>query len=132
LIIEQAVLTQLQATAALTALVSTRCYYVRAPQAVTAPYVILERQSGSREQTHDGPAHLAYAYIQIFSFASTYAVAKQIAGIIQGVFEGFSGNLGTAPYVSVGATTYEDEVDDLDPDTSLFYTAQTFKFTHNE
>jgi len=132
MLIEQAVLTELGNAAALVAIVSTRIYYVRAPQSVISPYVILSKVSASREQTHDGPAHLAYSEIQIFSFATTYTVAKEIAGIIQTTLQAFSGNMGDAPYVAVGACEYTDEVDDHDPDTNLYYVSQIFRISHYE
>jgi len=131
--IEQAVKTHLTNAAAVAALVSTRVYYVLARgQHITAPYVVITKVSAIRQQTHDGPAHLAESTFQITSYATTFTEAKQVAGVIQTALEAYAGNLGSAPYVVVGATTYDDEVDYLDEETGLFSVQQEFTFTHYE
>jgi hypothetical protein len=130
MIIETAIRTELLTDATLAGLVGSgstgRIYYTVADKDVTKPYIVLSKVSGYREHSHQGASGLAHPSIQLFSFATTYAGAKALAVRIQAVLQGYSGTLGGVGGVAVNGCTYDDEVDDYDPETSLYNVAQTF------
>lgn len=128
--IEQAILTELGNAAALVTLVSTRIYYVKAPQDVATPYIILTKISSVREHSHDGSSHLAKSRFQLSIFAETYKEVKDIAVQIQAALQAKSGNVGDSPYVAVGSIFYEDETDMYETDTGLYHTAVDYMVTH--
>jgi len=132
MIIEQGLHDKLAATAAITALVSTRIYYVRAPANVTAPYVTIQKISAPRGHTYTGPSGLAEARFQLNIIASTYTVCKSIAAAIQAVLDGFSGVMGTGG-VNVGGCFYDNETDlPYDDELGLYGLAVDYLITHEE
>lgn len=132
MLIEQAILTALFANASVKGVVADRIYYVQAPQGVTAPYVVFFKVSGPRVHSHDGASGLAHPRFQFSCFAKTYAAAKQIAGYIQTVLQGYSGTLGGTGGVTVRGCFYENETDLYEPDTGLFHIALDFYIWHKE
>lgn len=128
--IELAILTELGNASALTALVSNRIYYVRAPQNVTTPYIVFFKVSSIRNHSHDGSSHLAVSRFQFSIFADTYKECKDIAVQIQSSLQGKSGNVGDSPYVAVGSIFYLDETDMYETDTGLYHVAVDYEVTH--
>lgn len=132
MIIEQALHDKLGAAAALTALIGTRLYYVRALQDVDSPYVVLQKISAVREHAHDGPLGMVVARFQVSIFAETYKQCKDIAVEVQTALDGFTGTMGGAGGVYVGRTTYENEIDFWDENVSLFQLAVDYILQHDE
>ncbi len=130
--IEQAILTALLADAGLIAVVGERIYPVLAPQDVVKPYIVFSKISAPRDHTHDGGSGLVNARFQFSCFATTYQVAKQVAGLIQAVLQGYSGTLGGAGGVVVNGCFYEDETDLYEPDSALFHVAVDYRLWHQE
>jgi hypothetical protein len=125
-------MTALNATAGLTALVSTRIYFVKAPQDVTNPYVVVSKISGVREHAHEGASGLAHPRFQCSVFATTYKEAKSIAVQIQTALQGHSGTIGGAGGVEVNGIFYDDEVDFWEEEHGLYHIAMDFRIWHNE
>lgn len=132
MIIEQAIITALLADSALIAVVGQRIYPVLAPQDIEAPYVVINKISGPRNHSMGGSSHLVNPRFQFSCFATTYAVAKQVSGLIQTVLQGYSGTLGGVGGVAVNGCFYEDETDMYEDDTKLFHVALDFKLWHEE
>lgn len=111
MIIEQAFLTELMETSALTALISNRAYYVKAPIDVALPYLVIHSISQIPRTPYFASATGKNASrIQLSVFATTYTSCKAIVATIKAVFDGFSGTMGTAGVV-VGACFLENEYD---------------------
>ena len=132
MLIEQALMTLLNATAALTAVTSTRIYFVKSPQDVTAPYVVVSKISSVRQHDHDGAAGLAQARFQFSCFATTYTVVKTMAAAIQSALQGYSGTMGGAGGVTVNGAFYEDETDFWEEESKLYHLALDFLLWHKE
>jgi hypothetical protein len=126
MIIETAIQKELSGTAAVSALVSNRIYFVKAPQDVIKPYIVFFKVSAPREHTHDGAAGLVEARFQFDVFATTYIAAKAIAGQIQAILQGYSGTMGGAGGVYVNGCFYDDEQDLWEEDTNLYHIAMDF------
>lgn len=111
--VEEALVTKLRATSAVSTLVSTRIYPSHAPQTATTPYVVFDLVGGNVLGTHDGGSSLRDGRVSFSCIASTYASAKAIAKAIKGTLSGLKETLsGVAVAIH---TTYEDEdmYDDL-------------------
>jgi hypothetical protein len=106
--VEQMLVRELQATAAVTALVGARIYPQAAPQGTTADYVTYELVGGTNVQDMSGDGGLRRARVSFLCHAATYANAKAAAAAIQNALEGFRG---TMQGVSVGALLLEMEAD---------------------
>jgi len=130
--IEQAILKELLADSGITALIGERLHYVKAPQDVAKPYVVLLKASGPREYSHDGASELARPRFQFSCFATTYYQAKQIAEAIRSVIEAFSGTMGGDGGVEVGSCFYINESDIYEEDTRLFHVAVDYLIWHKE
>jgi hypothetical protein len=130
LIIEQALLTYLLTQSGLTALVASRIYYVKAPQDVTEPYIIMLKVSSPRNHSYDGSSHLAESRFQFSIFATTYKETKDIAIQLQNALQGKTGNIGTAPGVDVGGIFYDNETDLYEVETGLFHCAVDYRVIH--
>jgi hypothetical protein len=132
MLIEQAIKKELMDASGVTDLISTRLYYVRAPQDVTKPYVVFFKVSGPREYSHDGASELANPRFQFSCFATTYYEAKQIVTAIRTVLEGFDGMMGGDGGVSVGGCFCVNETDIYEDDTDLFHVAVDYLIWHEE
>lgn len=96
---EEALVALLLSAAGLKALVSTRVYWGRKPQAVPAkPYIVLQRIDGIRDIHMQGASGYVASRVQADIYAETYTASKQTAralvtalmgrraGIFQGIF----------------------------------------------
>jgi len=132
MLIEQAIYKYLAAQSGITDLVSTRIYYVRAPQDVTAPYIVFFKVSAPRVHSHDGGSGLAFPRFQFSCFASTYYVCKQVMEQLQTALQGYSGTMGGDGGVSVGSSIYESEYDTYEVDTELYHVVAEYVISHQE
>jgi len=130
MIIEQAILTELNTTAGLTALVGQRIYYTKAPQDVLEPYIVFIKVSSIRNHSYTGSSHFAESRFQFSIYSTTYAETKTIAKQLQTILECTSGNIGTAPGVDVGAIYYDNETDLFEPETRLYHLACDYLILH--
>ena len=130
MIIEQALMTKLNAIAALTALVSTRIYFVKAGhQDEETPYLIIQKISAPRGHTHDGPDGSVQSRFQFSAFATTYKGCKDILEAVRGGIDGSSGLWST---VQIGFCDYDNETDLWDEETGLFGLAADYLIMYLE
>lgn len=132
MLIEQALMTFLKAQSDVTDLVSTRIYFVRAPQDVSEPYIVVSKVSGPREHSHEGGDGMASPRFQLSSFSTSYATVKGIAAALQTVLQGYSGTMGGESGVKVGNILYSNEVDLYEEDTRLHHVAADYIIWHRE
>lgn len=102
------------------ALGHTRIYPLRAPQKLTAPFIIYQRTgSNDRWRSIGGPSNIAQANIQIDVYAENYEDAKNIAGTIERTLDGYRGTVyygASSPQLTVDAKaiSLQGEFDTLD------------------
>ncbi len=111
---EQALVTKLEATTAITNLVGTRMYPNIIPQEVALPALAYQRISSERSQFHDGTVFYDTARVQITIRATTYASAKSVISALKTTLSGFKGTMGGAGGVTVFETNVENELDGYD------------------
>jgi len=129
--IENALQYTLANTAGVSNLVGSRIYYVKAPQDVVKPYVVIQKISAIRFYAYSGESGLDDTRVQISIFATTYASCKAIAAAIQTAISAFVGTMGGAGGVYVGACFYDNEVDlPFDDTLKLYGLALDYKLLH--
>lgn len=132
---ELAVYTILKDAAAVSALVGSRIYPLKAPAKVVKPYVTYQRISGNRWRSFDGPTGTAQPRIQVDAYATTYAAAKGLADAIRRTLDGYAGSVATTsgPVRIGGISLMTDRdlfEDDIDP--ALYRVSMDFMVTHGE
>ena len=127
--IESALMTKLNAIAGVTALVSTKIYFVKAPQDVTAPYLVIQKISAPRSHSYEGADGLVTSRWQFTAFATTYKSVKDIGDAIRAGLDGFTGLFGA---VRVGYCLYDNETDLYDDDARLYGLAADYLINYTE
>jgi hypothetical protein len=80
--VETAVINYLLAGAAITTIVGTRVYPVARPQGSPLPAITVTRISGGPLYADDGEVGLDNARLQVDSWGTTYAAAKDLAMVV--------------------------------------------------
>ena len=118
--IEPGLYAHLSAAAGVSALVGTRIYPDRLPEAAALPAITYQRVSTVAQQGIGGLAELASARVQITAWADgpgRYSAAKEIAGAVVQSLAGFRGDWGSVP---VSGINYDGSYDiDGDPEAEL-------------
>lgn len=91
---EEGIIARLLATSGVEALVSTRVYPGRRPQASALPAIDLGRVSGAPVYSNDGETGLERARIEINCWAATYTSAKTVARAVKAALSAFFGEAG--------------------------------------
>lgn len=86
--LEGALYSKLSTTAAITALVSTRIYPVKLPEAVTYPAVTYQFVAGRSIQAQSPGGHAGHATVQITAWADSYKAARNILAAILHAIDG--------------------------------------------
>lgn len=129
MIIEQAVRDQLHSDTAIHTLVTDRIYYVKAPQDVTNPYIVLQKISGVRGHSHDGADGSVQARIQVSIFATTYKEAKDISEAVRAEIDDYKG---TMQSVTVGHCFFDNETDLFEEGEGLYGIADDYLILYTE
>ena len=132
MIIEQAILTELNTFVGLIALVGTRIYYIRAPQAVIEPYIVFFKVSAQRGYHTIADDGIVSSRFQFSVFSTTYYEAKQITAQISLALPRGPANIGTTPGVDIGGIFYNDETDLFESETQLFHIACDYLVNYYE
>lgn len=114
---EESLVALLLAHAPLTALVGTnptRVYWMRAPQAVAKPFVVLQVVTNLPDVTHQGPSGLVAGRVQADCYAETYGSAKAVSRAVTGRLSGYRGTVSGTVFDGIFKDSerdgYEDEV----------------------
>jgi hypothetical protein len=116
-------------TALLAGVASGRRFWVRAPQSAARPFLVLNRVSGVRDYTYQGPSGFVQSRVQVDVYADTYPAAKATARAVRDALSGHSGG-------SIQGIFYDNERDlpaaDAGEATHLFRTSLDFTISHTE
>ena len=127
--IEEALPARLEAVAAVTNLVGTRIYPVRAPQGATRPFVTVQRISAVREVAFGVNPGLARPRFQVTAWAATYAEAKAVQTAVRQALER---HRGTTLGVEILDCFVDNDEDLMDDEVNLFGAATDFFVHHRE
>ncbi len=110
MLVEQALQSKLAVTAAISALVGDRIYYVKAPQDVKQPYICIQKISQPTDCITTGKRYVN-ARFQISIFSTTYSSLKSIGDAIFTALDKFSGLMGGVSGLWIVNCTYDNETD---------------------
>lgn len=127
--IEEALFTRLSTFAGITALLSTRIFPLRAPDQLVVPFIVYQKITGNREQSHTGSSNLANPRFQVSCWGSTYASAKAVSRQVVLALDAFKG---VVSGVDIQFSDIESEVDTFDEDTKLYRVLLDVIFWHQE
>ena len=95
------IIARLKANGTLAALVGTRIYAQVAPSDATTPYIVWERSSVTRVDSHDGASGLATQMLQVNCLDEDYLDALAVADAVRGAVDGFDGTMGSTAGVRI-------------------------------
>lgn len=128
--LEVAIFSRLTTFAGLSALISTRCYPVVAPQNPTAPYVTYTRIDGPRESALSEDMGLPHPRMQIDCWAETYAGVRAVALQVRLAMQRWGP--ATVAGVEVLDALLDGEQDSYEDSVKLFRTTWDFIVWHRE
>lgn len=105
---EEGIIAKLLATSGVTALVSTRVYPGRRPQASALPAIDLGSISGAPVYSNDGETGLARARVEINCWGETYTSAKTLARAVKAALSAFFGEAGGVSFQYILLDTERD------------------------
>jgi len=112
-----------------TALVGSRIYPLKLPQAATYPAITYQRVSGDRIRSLDGPSGLADPRIQLDLWDKTYSGVKALADTVRGALDGFRGLMGTD---NIGGVLLLSDSDFYEQGVEVFRVIQDYSIWHKE
>ena len=127
---EEALLNYLLAGTALAALVGTRINWVRSPQGVSSPRVVLYKISGIRDMCFKGPTGYISTRIQADCISTSYSSAKLTARALETQLSGYSGTTGGVRFEGAFLINERDDFFDSDTPDKLFRTSLDFNVWH--
>lgn len=127
----------LLADAAILALVATRVFPVKLPQATTLPSIVYQRISGMGSHHMQGASGLARPRMQIDCYSLSADTATVLANLVKERIDGFSGNMpwgenSPAEDIIIQGIFFADERDDYDDATKLFRLSRDYFVWHAE
>lgn len=127
---EESLVALLLAHTPLTALTGQRIYWLRAPQNVQKPYVVLQVISAIPDVPHSGANGLVEGRIQVDCYGTTYSSAKNVARAATARLSGFKGTHSGTIFDGVFKDSERDGYeDDATPD-KLFRVSIDFIIWH--
>lgn len=129
---EESFVALLLAASGLSALVSARIFWGKAPQSVAAPYVVLSRVSGIPDYHLQGPSGLVQSRVQADCYGTTYASAKGVARQVEARLSGFRGPHGTTQFDGVFKVGERDLYNDDPTPAALHAVSMDFTLWHKE
>jgi len=87
-------ITLLEATTAITDLVSTRIYQVQLPQAPTMPAIVITNITGNDDYSAEAPLDLIVARFQIDCYGATLAESLAVGVAVNTLMSGYKGAAG--------------------------------------
>ncbi len=127
---DEALWKQLKATTALTALVSTRIYNIKAPESITFPFVTFSENSTTETPYLAGYTGDAEASVQISAWSKTLLEARSIADVIRTTLWNYYGMLGGSGGVNVTGVLLDNQLPMYDEETMYYVIHQQYNFMY--
>lgn len=86
--------TQLKATAGVTAIVGAKVYPMLAPQSVDLPYIVYEKTLDAPVNNANGTGSTSQKRYAIYCYATTYAGAQALGAAVQSALSGWVDSAG--------------------------------------
>ena len=129
---EESLVALLLAWAPLAALAGNRIHWATRPQGTLPPFVILNRISGIRDTTFQGPSGAVASRVQADCYALTYSESKALARAMEALLSGYRGSDGSTEFAGIFLESERDGFDDTDPPDKFYRTSLDFTLWHKE
>lgn len=129
---EEALYRHLTSNYSIHAIAGDRVYPLMLPQSCPLPAVTYQKVSGERLHLLQGDTGYTMPVFQISSRAGTYAECKALAEQMRLSLQNFSGLMGGADGIDIGAVLLMGEVEGYEPDTNSWYNHMDFRFHYEE
>ena len=127
---EEALIAYLLAGPSLAAVVGNRIHWVRSPQGIASPRIVLYRISGVRDMVMRGPTGFVSSRVQADCISTSYGSAKATARAIEARLSGYSGITGNTRFEAAFLVGERDDFFDTDTPDKLFRTSLDFNVWH--
>ena len=127
--VEEAIKTRLDTFSGLTALVSSRIYYVEMPQDVAYPAVVYQRITTDRPSAMGSDIGIARVRFQVTVYGDVAIDVRNAAQQVRAALQRWNG---TEQGVVILATFMEDEIDQKNPDVDIFQRIIDVEVNHRE
>ena len=135
-VLDEAIIAYLKATAGITALISTRTYGMTIPQGATLPCLVVQRISTPRTLTHDtsgATGDLVSTRFQFDAWAETQSSTKAICDALRAALNGKTGSTGAgAVTVTIRAALANEEAPTYEPEAELYRTRSEYIIWYQE
>lgn len=128
-LVEEHLYSRLSGFAGLTALISTRIYYVKMPSPTTLPALSYQKIFTEHVESMTGSSALCFATFQIDCWSRTYPNVKAIAEQVRLCLQGYKNTLSG---LTIFGINYLSETDLYDDDAEVFRVMQELRVHHNE
>jgi hypothetical protein len=129
-VLEEALIAYLKATAGIMALISTRTYGMTIPQDSTLPCLVVQRISTPRILTHDtigATGDLTSPRFQFDAWAETQSSTKAINDALRTALNGKTGSTGAGETtVTIRAALANEEAPTYEPEAELYRTRSEY------
>lgn len=110
-----------------------RVYALKAPQNVTAPFVVFQRVGGERWRSINDPSGIAQVTIQIDCYASDYFTMKTLSNDVENILDGYAntvyyGSSSPQDSVRIAGCSLRGETEILDQSDDPFLYRNTMNF----
>jgi len=130
---EEALVTLLLADGTLSGLVGTRINWGVRPQAnSTLPAIVLNRITGVRDYSLDGPTNLISSTVQCDCYGQSYGSAKQAARALMGVVNGYDQTASGVQFQRISIESERDTNETESPGRYLFRCSIDIAIWHDE
>lgn len=116
-----------------------KLYALRAPDNITDEFIVFQRTDNDRDRHINGPSGLSQALIQIDCYSKSYYGAKDLAALVEGTLDGYSGTVayGTdSPQESIviNAISLQNDIDLLEQEVEplLYRNSASYLVTYNQ
>jgi hypothetical protein len=127
---EEDLVAYLLATPAVINAVGVNVYWIRAPQKVSKPYVVMYRVAGARDTTMDGASGLVATRVQFDCWAEKTLTLFAVARAIETALSGLRFDQGSTEFRGCFLDAERDAYDDTTTPDKLFGKSLDFTIWH--
>lgn len=118
---------------AVAALVGSRMYPGRLPQAATFPAITYSTVSVVRGHNMQGPEGMPFTRLQLDMWGESFSDARAVAEAVRLRLDGFAGDIGSPPSVTIVGAFYETErTEGFEPEPDLYRISVDYQIVSRE
>lgn len=112
--------------------ISGKCFSIKVPASVSAPFQVIQRVGGHRLLGHDGPTELEECRIMVKSAATSVETVRELASFTRDALNGLNENIGSTGGIEVRGLRLDIETDGWDPEAEVYVITQQYVGFHRD